>query len=163
MTGKHGGGGGCRQSYRRNTRKQCLSNYAYSLNFMLSHSVSFLKIVEVLFSSLSEFGAFFFKIGKKRSFGRWSKEDCHQLLLQGGTTTSDCWNRAEPQNWPWKFVRNSNWEWQWLGLRNRVLCSWLFGTFEGYNFNFFLAVFSAIFPHSGSLFHIAQSESSDIL
>jgi len=44
-----------------------------------------------------------------------------------------------------------------------VLFSWLLGTFEGLNFNLFLAVFSAIFPHSDSLFHIVQSKISDIL
>jgi len=44
-----------------------------------------------------------------------------------------------------------------------VLYLWLLGTFKGLNFNLFLAVFSAIFPHSDSLFHIIQSKSSDIL
>jgi len=42
-----------------------------------------------------------------------------------------------------------------------VLCSWLLGTFEGLNFNLFFAVFSAIFPHSDSLFRIVESKSSD--
>jgi hypothetical protein len=144
--------GGCKQSYKSSTRRLCLSNYACSLNFVLSQSVSFMKPVEVFFSSLSDLEAFFFSNRREAEF--WSKEDCHQLLLAGGTTKLDCWNRAEPQNWPWKFVRNNNWEWPWLGPRNRVLCSWLLGAFEGHNFNFFL---SNVFSHVStlSLFNIA--------
>lgn len=130
---------------------------------MLSHSISFLRPVGLFFPLCWNWELSFFKIAEKWSFGHWRKEDSHQLLLQSGTTISDCWNRAEPQNWDWKFVHNSNWGWPWLGPRNRMFGSWLLGTFEGLKFNFFLAVFSAIFSHSNSLFDIAQSKSSDIL
>jgi hypothetical protein len=47
----------------------------------------------------------------------------------------------------------------------RTLKPWavLLGTFEELHFNFLLVVFSAIFSHSNSLTHIAQSKISNIL
>ena len=133
--------------------------YAHRLNLVLSQFVSFLEHVETFFASLSGFGTSFSKSTKtaealdaeiRKIFPpvaptRWNYNS--RLLETVQNLKTDIGNLfvtiiENGRDWDTETVSD-------LGLLRE------------FDFNFFLAVFSATFPHSDRLFQILQPKSSD--
>lgn len=139
--------------------------YAHKLNLVLGQSASCIKEVRIFFASLSGLGAFFSKstrriealdtVVKKRlpsaAPTRWNFTS--RLVLTVKNHTSDL------QELFASVTENSS-DWD-----AETLCSarGYFNLLKDFDFNFFLTLFSCIFPHSDSLFKILQNKSNDIM
>jgi hypothetical protein len=139
--------------------------YAHRLNLVLSQSVSFIKPVKIFFTSLSGFGTFFSKSAKrtealdsevKKRFPsvaptRWN---CQSRLLE-----TVQYNKTVTDNLFIYIIENDNeWDSETVSSVRGFLT-----LLRDLDFNFFLGMFSSIFPHSDSLFQILQSKTCDIV
>ena len=137
----------------------------HRLKLVLSQCVSFMKPVKVFFASLSGFGTFFSKSTKrtealdaevKRRFPsvaptRWNYNS--RLLETVQNHKTDIENLFITIN-----ENGSDWD------AETVCCTRGFSALlRDFDFNFFIAVFSAIFPHLDSLFQIPVPEDDTIV
>ncbi|XP_063231899.1 zinc finger MYM-type protein 1-like [Bacillus rossius redtenbacheri] len=162
MAGEHGG----LQTKLRAVCDQAIfvHCYAHKLNLVLSQSVSYIKQCKVFFISLTAFGSFFGKSTKrmqaldaevKKRFPalaptRWNY---NSKLVE--TVNEHKENIADLLR---AMIENAD-KWD-----SETLCSarGLLSHLNDFDFNFFLVIFSYIFPHSDSIFQILQTKISDI-
>ncbi|XP_031329186.1 zinc finger MYM-type protein 1-like [Photinus pyralis] len=139
--------------------------YAHKLNLVLSQSASFIKPVKIFFTNLLSFSVFFAKSSKR------TRALATHVRKRIPTVAPTRWNfqsrivqtakehKEDLEGLFQAIVEDQNQEWD----RETTICARGFLTLlRDFDFNFFLDVFSAIFPHSESLFKILQSKISDI-
>ena len=138
--------------------------YAHKLNLVCSQSLSFIKECRVFFNNISSFGTFFSKSTK-----RMAALD-EQVKKRFPSAAPTRWNSnsrlVETVNYHYDDLLNfmtfiidnaDNWE-------GETICSarGLYSILQDFDFNFFLNVFSLIFPQLDILFNILQKKIFDI-
>ncbi|XP_072379856.1 zinc finger MYM-type protein 1-like [Diabrotica undecimpunctata] len=139
--------------------------YAHKLNLVLSQSTSFIKPIKNFFDNLSSFSAFF-----ANSTKRTQALDAH--VINGISSIAPTrWNfqsrivqtvkeyKKDLSSLFQVIIENQNQDWD----QESIICSrGLLSLLNDFDFNFFLTVFSEIFPHSEKLFKVLQTKILDI-
>ena len=162
MSGEHNG-------LQAKVREKCpqaifVHCYAHKLNLVLSQSLSFIKLCKIFFTNLSSFGSFFSKSTK-----RTAALDA-EMSKRFPSVAPTRWNynsrlvetvyehRDDIVRLMTSLIDNAD-KWD-----NETICSarGLRSICLDFDFNFFLALFSQIFPETDVLFQILQKKIYDI-
>jgi hypothetical protein len=137
--------------------------YSHRLNLVLSQSVRFIKPVKIFFTSLSGFGTFFSKSTKRTEaldsevMNRFPSVFPTRWNYQSRLVGKVQYHKTDIENLFISIIENGN-EWASETVSSARGFLTLLRDFE---FNFFVGMFSSIFPHSDSLFQILQFKTCD--